>query len=59
MLSGEVADPFVFACHVRHVFASCYLGHGNPFGGAAIAKKCERLDALFEQQVLTLPRKVR
>jgi len=36
---------------VRHVFASAYLAYGNPVYGNPLAKKAEKLDALFEQQV--------
>jgi hypothetical protein len=49
--NGEIADPFEFAWRVRHVIAACYLGHGNPVNGNPAARKAERLDALFEQQV--------
>jgi ribosomal protein L25 (general stress protein Ctc) len=34
-----------------HVIAACYLGHGNPLHGNPVARKAERLDALFEQLV--------
>mgnify|MGYP004126369789 CR=1 FL=1 len=43
---------------VRDVFASCYLVHGHP-ERSLLSKKCERLDAIFEQNVTLLPLKQR
>ena len=47
-----------FASSVRDVFASCYLVHGHP-ERSLLSKKCERLDAIFEQNVTLLPLKQR
>ena len=47
-----------FASAVRDVFASCYLVHGHP-DRSPLSKKCERLDAIFEQNVTLLPLKQR
>ena len=57
VLAGELGDIFAFACAVRHVFASCYLAHGSPLNGGAVARKCERLDLVFEQANLGEPRR--
>eukprot|EP00962_Isochrysis_galbana_P051537 scaffold22985_cov67-Isochrysis_galbana.AAC.1 len=50
VVAGVVADPSEFSWRLRHVVAVCYLGHGNPLHGSPVAKKAEKLDALFEQQ---------
>ena len=43
---------------VRDVFASCYLTQGHP-DRSPVSKKCERLDAVFEQNITLLPRYLR
>ncbi|EOD13337.1 hypothetical protein EMIHUDRAFT_119883, partial [Emiliania huxleyi CCMP1516] len=45
LLAGELGDIFAFACAVRHVFASCYLAHGSPLNGGAVARKQVRARA--------------
>ena len=55
LIAGEYSGIGPFASAVRDVFAACYLEHGHP-ERSALSKKCERLDAIFEQQVTLLPR---
>ena len=43
---------------VREVFAHCYRAHGHP-DASLLSRKCERVDALFEQQVALLNRTLR
>ena len=43
---------------VREVFAHCYRAHGHP-DVSLLSRKCERVDALFEQQVALLNRTLR
>lgn len=56
--AGEYTTIANFAVAVRDVFASCYLAFGHP-DRSTLSKKCERLDAVFEQQITLLPRALR
>ncbi len=58
MISAEIMDVAGFAREVRHVFAACYLAHGHP-DATPISRKCQRLDAVFEQNISLLPRAMR
>ena len=42
----------------RGVFAHCYRAHGHP-DASLLSRKCERVDALFEQRVALLNRTLR
>ena len=55
LLSGGFPAIGPFAVAVRDVFANCYLTHGHP-DRSALSKKCERIDAVFEQQIFLLPK---
>jgi len=58
VLGGAHNSIGPFAVAVRDVFAECYLNQGHP-DRSALSKKCERLDAVFEQNITLLPRYLR
>ena len=58
MVAGAYKGLGEFAVAVRDVFASCYLTQGHP-DRSPVSKKCERLDAVFEQNITLLPRYLR
>lgn len=56
--SGELLHMSEFAADVRNTFALCYMKFGHPYH-SAVAKRCSRLDEVFEQNVTLLPRSMR
>ena len=58
LVAGEYTSIGPFAAAVRDVFARCYAQYGHPDRNA-LSKRCERIDAVFEQNITLLPRALR
>ena len=57
--AGKLSGIAEFAAAVRGVFYKCYYTYGASPDAHYLSKACEKVDLIFEQQVVLLPRSMR
>ena len=57
--AGKLAGIAEFAAAARGVFYKCYYTYGASPDAHYLSKACEKVDLIFEQQVVLLPRSMR
>ena len=57
--AGKLAGIAEFAAAARGVFYKCYYTYGASPEAHYLSKACEKVDLIFEQQVVLLPRSMR